>query len=141
MVTAFYELVPVREDAIEDSVDAETIEKRYQKPMLTTKAETEEMFFLKIRYKKPDQDQSILIEEPISLFAKQEFELSESFVLGAAVVEFALILRQSAYKENASLSHIRKAVNQSLLFDPEGHRREFLTLVEMAEEMYDVASK
>jgi len=27
------------------------------------------------------------------------------------------------------------------LFDPEGHRREFLTLVEMAEEMYDVASK
>ena len=97
MVTAFYEIVPVREEGIDDS--SAVIEKRYQKPTMTAMAGTEEMMFLKIRYKLPDQETSILIEEPVTPIFKSAEELSPSFRFGSAVVEFALIFKFKELRE------------------------------------------
>lgn len=139
MVTAFYEIVPV--DAAQEGDSTAIIEKRYQKPELTENASTEEMMFLKIRYKLPDQKTSVLIEEPVTPSFNVESELSESFRFGSAVVEFALILRDSKYKGTANLNRVKERVQTAFGTDPEGYRREFLTLVEMTEEMFDVAEK
>jgi Ca-activated chloride channel family protein len=139
MVTAFYEIVPIREDGIDDSTSI--VETRYQKPAMTEMASSEEMMFLKIRYKLPNDQTSILIEEPVTPRFKSESELSESFRFGSSVVEFALILRDSKYKGSANLNRVQEQVKSAFAFDPEGYRRSFLSMVEMTEEMFDIASK
>ncbi|MEZ4721543.1 MAG: von Willebrand factor type A domain-containing protein [Flavobacteriales bacterium] len=132
MVTAFYEIVPT--GAEPDTLDV--IEKRYKETVLASAADSDEWLNLKVRYKLPDKNESTLIERPVTLKLNSEEELSESFRFGSSVVEVALILRHSRFMGTADLANAIERAKGANTFDPEGHRREFIALSEMCEEMY-----
>ncbi len=132
MVTAFYEIVTPGTYA-DSSLNTS---KRYQKTKLSKASNSDELLFLKIRYKLPDQKKSILVQHPVKLEMRDSASLSENFRFGSAVVQFGLLLRDSKYKAESSLSSTLAYANDAIEYDPDGYRREFINLVEMAGEMY-----
>ncbi|QWB95956.1 VWA domain-containing protein [Mycoplasmatota bacterium] len=87
-----------------------------------------------IRYKTPDGDVSVLIEHQV-LASDYTDSPSESFVFASNVVEFGLILRDSAYKGQANYNHVLESAEDVLGEDEFGYRAEFLMLVGLAKEL------
>lgn len=129
-VTALYEIIPTGVKANElDSVDA----LRYQKTEKTSKQESSwanEMMNIKVRYKKPDEDQSKLLVHPV-VYAKADWrQTTENFRLASAVAGYGMLLRNSEYKGNISYRKVLDMLSGVMNSDKEGYRREFLTIVE-----------
>jgi Ca-activated chloride channel family protein len=58
---------------------------------------------------------------------------SSNFRFAAAVAEFGMLLRNSAFKQSASFSHAWQMACGALGNDKEGYRSEFLQLLKNAE--------
>lgn len=130
-VTALYEIIPqgVKADELK-SVD----ELRYQQPneSFSENSFGDELMFVKLRYKKPDGDDSKLVEYPLEDKIISINKTSDNFRFAAAVAEFGLLLRNSKFKGSASWDAVHDLADKALGKDTEGYRREFLTLVETA---------
>ncbi len=130
-VTALYEIIPagINDEAL-DSVDA----LRYQKPVKqkATAEYTGECMNIKLRYKAPDGDKSILLEHPVLDEKLGINQTSNNFRFAAAVAEFGLLLRQSKYAGDGDLEQVQELAENAQGTDKEGYRREFLSLVESA---------
>lgn len=87
---------------------------------------TEEWFTLSIRYKKPAEDESNLLQYPIGYECYEEAP-SDDFLFAAAVAEFGLLASHSEYPENASAKNVKKVL-KSIELDDE-YKEEFLELV------------
>lgn len=122
MVTALYEIVPV--DSKQEIPETKL---KYQESQTDTGVKTGEWLNLKIRYKEPEEEESILKEYPVKEedYAK---EPSEDFYFAAAVAEFGLILRDSAYKGEASFENVR-ALLKKVDTDEDDYKDEFVYLV------------
>jgi Ca-activated chloride channel homolog len=134
VVTALYELVPA-DGTIPgtDKVD----DLRYQKkadaaPVPAVTAKADEAFVVKMRHKKPDGDVSTLRELPVKNEAKGYGEASEDFRFAAAVASFAMLLRDSPYKGNATYAAVQELADAARGHDPSGYRAEFGELVKRA---------
>ena len=90
----------------------------------------EEWLTLSVRYKKPAEDESRLLEYPVKGECYTD-DPSDDFVFAAAVAEFGLLASHSEYAGDASLEHVEKAL-RSIRLDDE-YKAEFLELVQMAE--------
>lgn len=123
-VTAFYEIIPADSDEITGSIDPLV----YQHSVLTP---SDDLLQVKIRYKKPADDESILFTKQVS--GEDVYSTpSEDFRFAAAVAEYALLLRNSEFKGNASYEHALEAAKSAKGADPEGYRAEFVRLVELS---------
>ncbi|MDE6052666.1 MAG: DUF3520 domain-containing protein, partial [Lachnospiraceae bacterium] len=82
---------------------------------------------LKIRYKEPDADESLLKEYPVT---EEDYtsKPSEDFYFAAAVAEFGLILRDSEYKGDASFENVRELLKK-VGTDEDDYKDEFVYLV------------
>ncbi|MCB0264721.1 MAG: DUF3520 domain-containing protein, partial [Calditrichaeota bacterium] len=60
-------------------------------------------------------------------------ETGENFRFSAAVAEFAMLLRDSEFKANASLTSVYNLAKSAKGNDPFGYRAEFISLVERAD--------
>ena len=122
MVTALYEIVPV--DSKQEIPETKL---KYQESQTDTGVKNGEWLNLKIRYKEPEEEESILKEYPVKEedYAK---EPSEDFYFVAAVAEFGLILRDSAYKGEASFENVR-ALLKKVDTDEDDYKDEFVYLV------------
>lgn len=122
MVTALYEIVPV--DSKQEIPETKL---KYQESQTDTGVKNGEWLNLKIRYKEPQEEESILKEYPVKEedYAK---EPSEDFYFAAAVAEFGLILRDSAYKGEASFENVR-ALLKKVDTDEDDYKDEFVYLV------------
>lgn len=87
---------------------------------------TEEWFTLSVRYKKPAEDESNLLQYPIGYECYEE-EPSDDFLFAAAVAEFGLLASHSEYPEDASMKNVKKTL-KSIDLDDE-YKEEFLELV------------
>lgn len=87
---------------------------------------TEEWFTLSVRYKKPAEDESNLLQYPIGYECYEE-EPSDDFLFAAAVAEFGLLASHSEYPEDASVKNVKKALKSIDLDDD--YKEEFLELV------------
>lgn len=87
---------------------------------------TEEWFTLSVRYKKPAEDESNLLQYPIGYECYEE-EPSDDFLFAAAVAEFGLLASHSEYPEDASVKNVKKTL-KSIDLDDE-YKEEFLELV------------
>jgi Ca-activated chloride channel family protein len=149
-VTALYEIVPpgvsvpdAGEAGASESAEpsSETVvgsvdPLKYQAaPELTDAASSGEVLTLKLRYKKPDGDTSRLLEFPVRDAGLSLDDATEDFKFAAAVAEFGLLLRDSAYKGKATFEDAVALGSLGLGRDPFGHRAEFLDLVELAESL------
>jgi len=62
-------------------------------------------------------------------------ETSDNFRFSAAIAEFGLILRNSQYKEEASMEDVIAMAKDARGEDEEGYRAEFLKLVKLADSL------
>lgn len=117
-VTALYEIVPAKE-----GVEAESSLKYSQ----TVTNGSEEWLTINIRYKEPDQDESILLQYPVDESSYVE-EPSEDWQFAAAAAEFGLVVTDSDYKGTGSLEHV-KSVLKGLDIEEDEYKDEFYDLV------------
>ncbi|PYR20849.1 MAG: hypothetical protein DMF98_23020, partial [Acidobacteria bacterium] len=126
-VTALYEVVPVgvNTDVTIRMPDSLRYQRRNVQP---TSAAGPELLFVKVRYKRPDGDESRLLSQPVLAEAGQT--PSVDFQFQAAVAEFGLLLRNSDFRGKADLGHVIAAAREARGQDPDGYRAEFVKLAE-----------
>ena len=132
-MTAFYEIIP----AGTGEMGAGTDPLKYQK---SETAKSGELMTVKMRYKKPDGDRSILIEKAHTAAEMTRKEPSVDFRFASAVAEFALLLEDSKHKGDASFAKLIERARNAKGEDCEGYRAEFIRLAETAELMDAKAS-
>lgn len=131
-VTVLYELVPGSDET------PETHELKYQQRVIKEQAkQSDEILTLKIRYKQPDSDTSKEYSKVLNTKPLDFDKTSDNFRFAAAVAEFAMILRDSEYRNNVTLDDVEKLAKSSMGEDKYGYRNEFLTLVERAKILKD----
>lgn len=112
-------------------------ELKYQKSTVKSEAyKADEICSIKFRYKKPDGEKSILLENVIKNNNKSLDESSDNFKFSAAVAEWGLLLRESKFKSDASFENVVKLAKASKGDDTEGYRIEFIKLAEATGQLY-----
>jgi Ca-activated chloride channel family protein len=125
-VTALYEVIPAGIDSPYDIIDVDSL--RYQapdEPAVTT--DSEELLFVKLRYKAPQGTESRLITHPIRASIGQP---SADLTFASAVAGFGMLLRDSEYRGDLGLADVLDLARSSTGEDREGYRTEFVRLVE-----------
>ena len=131
-VTAIYEITPKSASA---SVDALRYQTTPEAAKAKSKPVSSELAFLKIRYKKPNADKSILITQPIiapktvNAFDKA----SENQRFASAVAGFGQLLRQSPQMGHLSYQQVLQIAQQAKTKDNTGVKGEFIQLVKNAQ--------
>ena len=124
-VTALYEIIPVGAKEMAGSVDAPV----YQRSEVLG---SDDLLQVKIRYKKPNENTSILLKETIS--GKEETNTpSENFRFAAAVTEYAMLLRNSEYKGQANYEQLLALAKGAKGRDEQGYRGEFIKIAEVSQ--------
>ena len=145
-VTALYEVIPAGSDESLKSIDPLKYQSNSDNTDTNDKSRSydnvkadmsAELMTLKLRYKKPDGHTSTKVEIPVKGKVLDLEETSDNFRFSASIAEFGLILRNSQYKEDASIEHVISLAKASRGEDEEGYRSEFLKLVRLAETMKD----
>jgi len=129
-VTALYELVPPGVPFTNPGVDP--LKYQQAQPALTDAASSGELFSLKLRYKKPDQDTSKLLTFPVEDEGAAYESASEDFRFAAAVAGFGMLLRNSDYKGALTYGQVLTLAEQGLGRDENQYRAEFIGLVRKA---------
>ncbi len=130
-VTALYELVPVGA-----AVEATPVDPlKYQRPAPIDTRLAHELMTVKLRYKRPDQDVSRLMERAVVDDGRSFANSSDDFKFAAAVALFGMLLRDSKYCGDSSYATVLSLANQGLGRDQSGYRTEFVDLVRKAQEL------
>lgn len=125
-VTALYELIPIGSDEeVPSSGDL-----KYQK---NAPVDSGDLMTVKLRYKEPKEDDSKLIEQSVSPEDLVKGKASDNIAFAAAVTEFGMLLRDSAFKGDADYDRVIANSKAHKGADEEGYRAEFIRLVEMAQ--------
>ncbi len=125
-VTAVYEIIP-QGSKTHTNIDP----KRYtENPKLLN---NNEWMFVKVRYKKPDSDESKKIEHAVIQPETnwKPAKNSEDFRFSSAVIAFGMYLRDSEYLNAFSLDDIIKLAKDSKGIDEKGERAEFIKYLEL----------
>lgn len=133
-VTALYEIIPV---GVKSSFLEKVDKLKYQdnKVKATADADGDEMMTIKLRYKKPDEDVSKLIEHPVIDTKIAIVKTSDNFRFAASVAQFGMLLRNSEFKSASSFSNVLGLARKAKGNDEEGYRSEFVRLVESAKSL------
>jgi Ca-activated chloride channel family protein len=126
-VTALYEVVPVGAEPVAVVDDSLT----YQEVSLRPGARhSSELLTVRLRYKDPQGSTSRLLETAVA--DRGLGAASEDMRFATAVAEFALLLRDSEHRGNASYAQVLTLARGARGEDEQGYRGEFIGLVETA---------
>jgi Ca-activated chloride channel family protein len=127
-VTALYEVVPagVPVPAPEEP------ELKYQEAKESAASAGSEMLTVRLRWKAPDGDVSLLSEFPLVDRGLAFGDADPEFRFAASVACFGLVLRGSAHRASASFDTALELAQGTLGADANGWRHEFLALVTKA---------
>lgn len=126
-VTALYEIVPVGKKGWLD-------ESRYQaKPNVS--GSLNEYAFVKLRYKNPNEKNSILIEQAIPVGSKTLAQSGSDTRWAVAVAAYGQQLRGGKYNGKMDWDGIYKLAHGAAAHDPFGERAEFLHLLKKAQNL------
>ncbi len=127
-VTALYEI------SLKGSRGAMIPDSRYSQNRSTTSAFGDELAYVNIRYKLPEEDASTEFGREINLedFANRDYQSSENIRFAAAVAGFGQLLSGGKYTRNWDYDQVLQLARQSRGEDIHGHRSELLKLVELA---------
>ncbi len=128
-VTALYEIIP---SGTKDEFTAKVDELKYQTAVAVNNNFTNEILTIKLRYKKPEGDISKLIVHPVTDENINLENTSNNFRFSAAVASFGMLLRNSAYKQNASYEDVIELAKNAKGKDTDGYRDEFIKIVNAA---------
>jgi Ca-activated chloride channel family protein len=126
-VTALYEITPVGSDAVLNDP------MRYGREEHPAGIRSMELGYLKMRYKLPEGDASILLEQPIGqdLVVENLSEASEDSRFAAAVAAFGQKLKGSSFVE-MRWDDMRQLATGARGADDNGYRAEFVQLLDLA---------
>lgn len=140
-VTVLYEVVPVGVSSGEGAVDP----LRYGQPAAQTEEDpsefSDEMMFVKLRYKAPDGDRSTLLTHAVAPRGAAESVRSSDLGFVAAVAGFGMLLRESPHAGDLSLEDVLQLARAGVGEDAEGYRSEFVRLVERAQSLELIESE
>ena len=124
-VVALFEVTPVGQQGwLDDS--------RYQAYPINHTGKNTELGFLKLRYKAPNSNTSTLLTLPIS---NQTQQPSSELAFALSVASFGETLKQSKYLGNWQLNDSKRLAQANIGNDPQGIRREFVKLIELADSL------
>lgn len=129
-VTALYEIIPVGVKSDFKPLD----DLKYQKtePRKVT-GNTTDLMTVKLRYKKPDGDKSILLEQVIKKQSVSLTKSSQNLKWSAAVAGFGMLLRDSDFKGELKYQDVIALARSAKGADDQGYRSELIKLMETAE--------
>jgi len=123
-VTALYEIIPV---GVTDTFTRKVDPLKYQQAAKVN-TNSNELVTVKLRYKKPADTTSLLLLATVDERSRPQ-QNSANFQFSAAVAEFGMILRNSAYKQAGSIEQVISLASAAKGNDPNGYRKEFIELV------------
>jgi Ca-activated chloride channel family protein len=132
-VTALYELIPAGQAVPGHDVDP----LRYQEadePRLEG-LHASELLTVKLRYKRPDGDNSMLLTRSVEADDHLSSQGSEDLRFASAVTMFGLLLRDSPFRGDASFEAASELARGAIGRDEHGDRDEFLELVARASDL------
>ena len=121
-VTVLYEIIPASDGEAVTGDDS----LRYQ---TSTYSGSSELMDVKIRYKLPDSDESILKEYPIENTAAES--MSKNLCFAGAAAELGMILNNSEYKGTATYDSVISLAKEGKDEDKFGVKTEFIQLVDL----------
>jgi hypothetical protein len=122
-VTALYEVVLVAQPGVRLESRAAGV----------VRQEAETLLSAKLQYKKPGNDKVEIIERSITHNGVDFAAAHQDLKFAAAVAEFGMILRDSEYKGNATLSAVLQWAQEGTGSDANGYRAGFIELVRKAQ--------
>lgn len=131
-VTALYELIPV---GVRDEFSGSVDPLKYQSGTKQVSGSNPELMTIKLRYKKPAEEQSKLIVHAIRDQHTAVEGTSDNFRFSAAVASFGLLLRNSSYKQQSSFDQVIQLAKSAKGVDENGYRAEFIRLVVIGKEL------
>lgn len=93
---------------------------------------TAEVLTVKLRYKQPQSNGSQLLSQVLPWKNQPVTATAPDFQMATAVAAFGLLLRNSAYKGQATYDQVLALAGKAKGEDPEGYRAEFIQLVKKA---------
>jgi Ca-activated chloride channel family protein len=128
-VTALYEIVKVGGQGLIDPSRYATTETPHR-----ATGKSGELANLRLRYKQPDGENSRLLELPIMAKAVVPLrQASADFRFAASVAAFGQMLRGGKYLGGFTYDDVSALAKDGLAQDNEGYRREFVSLVKLAQ--------
>jgi Ca-activated chloride channel family protein len=127
-VTALYELVPPGNETTRSALAQANFRKLAQQSAAEPQA-----FTVKVRYKKPSENDSRLIEQKVIDQGADFGHASGDLKFATAVAGFGMLLRESPYKGSVTYAGVLELAGPTLADDPSGYRREFVELVRKAQ--------
>jgi Ca-activated chloride channel homolog len=125
-VTALYEVVPTGATPV--ALDGDSL--TYQRVTLrSTASQSPDLLTVRLRYKEPTGSKSRLLSTPVVDRGERS---ADDLRFASAVAAFAMVLRNSEHKGNASYDLVLALARESRGEDPEGYRGEFISMVERA---------
>jgi Ca-activated chloride channel family protein len=125
-VTALYEVIPAGVQSDFYSIDPLKYQPANQSP---EEEYGNELLTVKLRYKEPDKNKSVLISETVRTSAVSIDETSDDFRWSATVAAFGMWLRKSEYLNGYTLEEISEMAVIARGSDPEGYRSELIRLI------------
>jgi Ca-activated chloride channel family protein len=130
-VTAIYEIIPANAQIPDSS--AQTL--KYQRvEVLKDSIHNKELGLLKIRYKKPNENTSKLIEITMGNKSNTFENASNNLRFASAVASFGMLLRDSKYKGNATFDTVLAMAKSATENDE--NRVQFLSMIKNARAIY-----
>jgi len=132
-VTALYEIVPVGITNPDGRPLVDPL--KYQSAPTAAPpdaAKTGEMMTVKFRYKKPEGEKSDLLEFPVRDENKNLRDSDPEFRFATAVASFGLLLRNSSCRGDLTWEQVRQLALGAKGQDTNGHRGEFIQLIDKA---------
>jgi Ca-activated chloride channel homolog len=123
-VTALYEIIPADSDEIIDNTDP----LQYQTSNIV---KSNDLMTVKIRYKKPKEDVSILLVQKMDSNSKNKTTSNLNFA--CSVAQFGMLLRSSEFKGTSSYEKTIAMAKNSLGKDEYGFRNDFVKMIETAQ--------
>ncbi len=128
-VTAIYEITLTGQPGLIDDL-------RYAESKTITgdlaNEKSGELGYLKLRYKRPSESVSELIEQPVNIGTEVSASLMQEVEFASAVAGFAQLLKDSKYTGNLSLDDVLNLAVANKGTDYYGYRAEFTQLVRQA---------
>ena len=125
-VTALYEIIPAEDKNFTSSVDPLVFQQTQSIP-------SNDWLQVKLRYKQPQSNDSILMSVRVPDVAATSTIASENFRFAAAVAEYGMLLRNSEFKGQSSYLQALTLARGARGTDEQGYRAEFIKLLEVSQ--------